>query len=69
MGLDGSLPDSRPRWRQVVAGVEAGEIDHHRKVATLWRRLIDHRIRDVPPPELTFRRPDGHVTAKTDGSR
>jgi len=53
----------------VVAGIEAGEIDHQRNSAAFWVLLINHRVGDVPAPEFTFRIPKSHVTAKTDGSR
>jgi hypothetical protein len=53
----------------VVAGIDAGEVDNHCDAAALRMLLIDHCVRDVPSPELTFRSPNHRMTAKTDGSR
>jgi hypothetical protein len=52
----------------VVAGIEAGEIDHQSNSAVFRVLLITHCVRDLPAPEFTFRIPNGRMTAKTDNS-
>jgi hypothetical protein len=53
---------------RAVPCVEAAQVDHHCDAAALGVLLIDCRVGNVPSPKLTFRRPNRHVTPKTDGS-